>query len=49
MKILDLKIKENIYDKNCKKTIDIQTAQKDDIFLLRQKQFSFIDIIFNCS
>ena len=48
-KLLDLKIEEKIFDKNCKKTIGIQTAQKDDIFLLKQKQFSFIDIIFNCS
>ena len=48
-KILELKVQKNIFDEDCLKKINIQNAKEDEIFLLDEKKFSFIDIVFNCS
>lgn len=48
--LLDIKIDKEILDKNCKKKVNIQNINENEIFTLSlPKNFSFIDIIFNHS
>ena len=49
-KLLDLKIKNGIFDIHCKNKINIQEIQEEEIFSLNlPDSISFIDIIFNSS
>ena len=45
--LLNIKIKEGIFNSNCKKKINVQQVKEDDIFTFNK--FSFIDVIFNSS
>ena len=48
--ILDLKIEDGIFDKNCKNEISIQNIKPNEIFSFKSAPyFSFIEIIFNNS
>ena len=48
--LLNIKIKEGIFDSSCKNEINIQNVNDDEIFLLElPEKFSFIDIVFNSS
>ena len=48
--LLDEKIAKGIFDINCKNKINIQQINEKEIFTLSlPKNFSFIDILFNCS
>ena len=48
--LLDIKIDKEIFDKNCKKKVNIQNINENEIFtLILPKNFSFTDIIFNHS
>ena len=42
-------MQNDTFDEDCRKMINIQNAKEKDIFLIENKQFSFIDIVFNCS
>ena len=49
-KILDVKIEKGIFDKNCKKRINIQNINDNEIFALKlPKDFSFNNIAFDYS
>lgn len=48
--LLDIKIREEIFDQNCKNKVNIQNIKEDEIFTLNlQNDTSFIDIVFDCS
>ena len=49
-KLLDNKIEKGIFDPNCKRKINIQQINEDEILTLTfPKEISFIDILFNSS
>ena len=48
--ILDIKIKEGIFNINCKNKINVQQIKEDEIFTFNtSEKFSFIDTIYNSS
>ena len=48
--LLDKKIEKGIFESNCKNTINIQSADDNDIFTINlPNKFSFIEVLFNCS
>jgi hypothetical protein len=48
--LLDIKIKEGIFNSNCKNRINVQQIKEDEIFTFNiSDKFSFIDVIFNSS
>ena len=48
--ILDIKIKEGIFNSNCKNKINVQQIKEDEIFNINpSEKFSFIDIIYDSS
>ena len=48
--LLDIKIREEIFDQNCKNKVNIQNIKEDEIFSLNlPNDNSFIDIVFDCS
>jgi hypothetical protein len=48
--LLDIKIGRGIFESDCKNTINIQSANPDEIFITNlPEKFSFIEVVFNCS
>ena len=48
--ILNIKIKDGIFNSNCKNKINVQQIKEDEIFTFKpSEKFSFIDIIYNSS
>ena len=48
--ILDIKIKEGVFNSNCKNKINVQQIKEDEIFTYNpSEKFSFIDIIYDSS
>ena len=48
--LLDIKIREEIFDQNCKNKVNIQNIKEDEIFTLNlPNDTSFTDIVFDCS
>ena len=48
--LLDIKINNNIFEKNCKDQINIQSANAKEIFITNLlDKFSLIEIVFDCS
>jgi len=48
--LLDIKIGRGIFESDCKNKINIQSANKDEIFITNlPEKFSFIEVVFNCS